>query len=287
MKEEPPAFCKPGVCFLLKRKMVILHLNFAAFGSGTRGGNYARYNATYLIMNALGYNLSMNYGNQKAHETDIMLRDGKVVLPCYDREVFTAYLETMHTIYSEGLMEKDYYTLDKDTTKAHLTSGMYGVFSEVPGLYGGVEFGSQWFGGTPLTSEYNETPFWPNYTGQTIGQFVISADTEYPELCVALADYFYGDARTLVAYGPSVNQSDIFLDKTTGWYYDAEQATRLTAEYEANADKYNAPNYYFYEKIHLWYPDTFVLKLLADNELQKLGADEYVQYYSDYYASIQ
>ena len=219
------------------------------------GGNYARYNATYLIQNALGYNLSMNYSNQKSHETDIMLRNGEIVLPCYDREVFPTYIDILHTMHEEGLMEKDYYTLDKDTTKAHVAAGIYGVFSEVPGIYSSLEYGSEWFGGIPLTSEFNDTPFWPNYTGQTIGGFVVSAKTQYPELCVALADNIFDPVYSdFFGYGPSVNQPEYFLGKTSGWYLDTNSFERITQTYLDNADQYSHFNYWRYENIKCWYP---------------------------------
>ena len=222
------------------------------------GGNYARYNATYLIQNALGYNLSMDYSNQKSHETDIMLRDGKVVLPCYDREVFPTYIQTLHTMYEEGLMEKDYYTLDKDTTKAHVAAGIYGVFSEVPAIYSSVEYGSQWFGGIPLTSEFNDTPFWPGFTGQKIGGFVISAATKYPELCVAFADHVYDpEFAYMIGDGPSVNQSEYFLDKTTGWFLNQDDMVIVTQDYLDTIDQYSAYIYWKYQHINLWYPSCF------------------------------
>lgn len=225
------------------------------------GGNYARYNATYLILNALGYNLSMDYSNQKGHETFIMLRDGEVVLPCYDREVFPKYLEVMHTMYEEGLMEQDYYTLDKDTTKAHLAAGQYGVFSEVPAIYTSLEFGSQFFGVLPLTSEYNDTPFWPNYTGQRIGNFVVSAETEYPELCIALADHIVSEEyrRMFAVGGPNVTQTDYLLGKTSGYYYSEEYGDYVTQDYIDNKDQYSAYNYWKFENIMMWMPDTFMV----------------------------
>ena len=242
------------------------------------GGNYARYNPTYLIMNALGYNISMDYSNQKSHETDIAVRNGQVVLPAYDREAFPTYLETMHTIYSEGLMEQDFYTLEKDTCKAHLSSGMYGVFSEVPGLYGGDEFGRQWWGAIPMTSAYNDTPFWPNYTSQRIGEFAISADTEYPELCVALADYFYmPSARLLPLFGPNINQPDIQLG-FDGWYTDPETKEKTYADYLAHADEYEAINYYVYAKYNLWMSDSFVCAFDSD-ELDENG-NSTIKYYN-------
>ena len=79
------------------------------------GGNYARYNATYLIMNALGFNLSLGglSADQKSHETDIGLRNGEITLFSYDKEMLPVYLEFMNTLYEEGLMEPDYYTLER------------------------------------------------------------------------------------------------------------------------------------------------------------------------------
>lgn len=221
------------------------------------GGNYARYNPTYLILNALGYNISQVANEYSGgEETLIALRDGEVVMPAYDREAFPAYLETMHTLYTEGLMEQDFYTLDKDTTKAHLTSGMYGVFSEVPGIYGGGEFGQAWWGGIPLTSEYNDTPFWPSQDSASVGGFAISADTEYPELCVAFADFFFADGNhELPLSGPSCDRSE-YLCGFEG-YHMGEDSQKTWDDYEANADDYESVTFYRYEKYCLWAPYTF------------------------------
>lgn len=225
------------------------------------GGNYARYNATYFILNALGFNHTQNSGQQRSFDTDIMLRNGKIVMPAYDREMLPVYLEFMRTLYEEGLMEQDYWTLDKETTKAHLVSGRYGTFSEIPGLYGGIEFGQQWFGVQPLTSEYNATPFWPNYSQHYIGAAVVSAKTEHPELCVAFLDHFYGeDVYRMFTNngntGPSVNQPELWLDKTTGWFLN-ENGEHVTQEYLDNASNYSAYIYWKYENLYLWSPNSF------------------------------
>lgn len=228
------------------------------------GGNYARYNATYLILNALGFNYSMDSTEQKSHETEIALRNGEVTLICYDKEVFPKYLEVMHTIYSEKLMEQDYYTLDKETTKAHLAAGTYAVFSEKPFLYGGNEFGQQWWGGIPLTSEFNDTPFWCNYSDGYIGNYVISAETEYPELCVAFADYWFADGnRRLVSWGPSINQQDILLGESCGWYWHEDYGLTFD-DYLANKEAYQALQYWRFENISLWMDGSFVVSRPGD-----------------------
>ena len=226
------------------------------------GGNYARYNATYLIMNALGFNLSLGglSADQKSHETDIGLRNGEITLFSYDKEMLPVYLEFMNTLYEEGLMEPDYYTLEKDTCKAHLTSGMYAVFSEVPGLYGGVEFGTQWWGGKPLTSELNDTAFYPSNNTYAIGNFAVSADTEYPELCVAFADLFFGqgELNRLLNGGPSVNQVEKYgLGVITqGWFYDYENGYTVYKDYLDVKEQYTNENYWVFGTLKAWYPNT-------------------------------
>ena len=243
------------------------------------GGNYARYNATYLILNALGFNYSMDSTEQKSHETEIALRNGEVTLICYDKEVFPKYLETMHTIYSEKLMEQDYYTLDKETTKAHLAAGMYALFSEKPFLYGGEEFGQQWWGGIPLTSEYNDTPFWCNYSDGYIGNYAISAETKYPELCVALADYLLSDdVRNLLYWGPSVNQPELLLGESCGWYWDDEFGGRTYVDYMNNKDAYQALQYWRFENIEIWLESAFRFVRVGDSYLDENGVDRSVDY---------
>ena len=238
------------------------------------GGNYARYNATYLIQNALGFNISLASSEQKSHETDIGLYKGEVSLFSYNKEILPAYLEFMHTMYEEGLMEQDYYTLDKETTKAHLTAGKYAVFSEVPSLYGGLEFGAEFWGGLPLTSEYNDTPFWPSNDFYKTGGFCVSADTEYPELCVAFADLFYGEGemnKLLNGNGPSVTDVTNGLglgNLTEGWYYDWETNSKNYKEFEKVKDEYSNQNYWVFENVTFWKDGAF------ENSYLKWSTDE-------------
>ena len=238
------------------------------------GGNYARYNATYLIQNALGFNISLASSEQKSHETDIGLYKGEVSLFSYNKEILPAYLEFMHTMYEEGLMEQDYYTLDKETTKAHLTAGKYAVFSEVPSLYGGLEFGAEFWGGLPLTSKYNDTPFWPSNDFYKTGGFCVSADTEYPELCVAFADLFYGEGemnKLLNGNGPSVTDVTNGLglgNLTQGWVYDWETNSKNYKEFEKVKDEYSNQNYWVFENVTFWKDGAF------ENSYLKWSTDE-------------
>ena len=256
------------------------------------GGNYARYNATYLIMNALGFNYTMGgeTANQRSHEYDIGLRNGEVTLFGYDKEMLPVYLDIMSAIYKEGLMHPDYYTLEKDATKALLSSGTFSVFSEVPGLYGGPEFGQQWWGGVPMTSELNDTPFYPSNKTYTTGNWCISADTEYPELCVALADLFAihdpknENLASMIDKKPSVEQimadPHLGLGKTVGWHWDAEANRGVYPEWEENKAGYDDQNYWVFENMTCWYNGSFQITW-ADEGLDDEFGNQAVFYDKD------
>lgn len=226
------------------------------------GGNYERYNATYLIQNALGFciNLTNPSQDQVSHETEIGLYNGEVTLFSYDKTLLPAYLEFMHTLYTEELMDPDYYTVDKSTVRNYLKAGKYAVFTEVPGLNGGAEFGQQWWGGVPLTSQLTDTPFWPNSRQYTTGGYCIRATTEYPELCVTLADLFFcsDDIGRLMNSTPSVNDTD-YLFGRTGWHYDTEKEMRVHEDSYWDMS-YSAP---YVEIYRLWSSTNFSVSFLS------------------------
>ena len=77
------------------------------------GGSESYYTNIFMyILNALGYVTNTAYG------TDIALRNGEVVLPIADREAYGELLKVMNTLYEEGLIHPDFYTMDKNTSKA-------------------------------------------------------------------------------------------------------------------------------------------------------------------------
>ena len=165
----------------------------------------------------------------------------------------------MRTLYAEGLMDPDFYSVDKDTVKDHLKAGKYAVFSEVPGLYGGAEFGAQWWGGMPLTSSLNDAPFWPSGENYTTGGYCISAKTEYPELCVALADLFFcnNDIGRILNTTPSVNDTQYLFGQFRGWYYDAEKGEKISEDYYDFS--FSRPPFHIYR---LWPYSSFCVSFL-------------------------
>lgn len=165
------------------------------------GGSWASYNPSKYILNALGYLI----GSDGMYSAAV--RDSKVVLPVADREAFGEYLTFMHKCYEEGLIHPDFCTMDGDTTKALVSEGVFGALTD--SLYGNIEddvIMESWWGGYPLTSEYNDTQQWLVSGQITYGGAVITSACEEPELAAAFLDLpFSQGGYNKCTYGPSVD----------------------------------------------------------------------------------
>lgn len=131
----------------------------------------------------------------------------EVVIPCME-ENYAEYLKYYNMLYTEGLIHKDFYTIDVATQRALIAEGKCPVvYDYAPSTFGGLS--GDWYVAAPLTSEYCDIPvvaqgdvFYNPYT-------FISADTEYPELCVRILDYLYSDEGSLYEnYGPMAGSDD-------------------------------------------------------------------------------
>lgn len=148
---------------------------------------------TPYILNAFGY-IGLNsdaYGIKPA------LRNGEVVIPAYDIGTYQEFLKLMNQYYNDGIINSNFFTMDTVEPQAQATGGQNILIRE-PALYMGIETWENWIAGYPLTSEWNAEPQVGAPAYITTGNFVISADTKYPELCMRFADIYYGtDCRKL------------------------------------------------------------------------------------------
>ena len=195
------------------------------------GGSAASTNPGALILIAMGYLTSDSWGLTPC------LRNGEVVIPAGDRELFGEYLSIMHDLWSEGLIEEDFFTLDGNAVNARMAQNEYGVFGQVAYLTLPNSF-QDWWHVEPLTSEWNATQQWPtksinlDSTATTIstGNFVITTACPEEKLAAALrfADWFYNENSTnfgLSWWGPSaefISANDISYGITQGWVMDPE-----------------------------------------------------------------
>ena len=216
------------------------------------GGTANSNSPLVYVLNAFGYNTTNSRGE------GICLRDGKVVLPVADREAYGAYLEYMNTLYTEGLIHPDFFTMDSTTSNAIISEGKAGFVAQAPFVY--LSDVSSWWGAKALTSDYNNEAFWPaTMSAVSTGGFVVSANCEEPELALAFADWFFTEEHyEMSGSGPSENQTD-YLGNVAGFHIDEETKVETFPEFAENPDKYASKNDYVVKEIMLWGFKTFGL----------------------------
>ncbi|MBO5322512.1 MAG: extracellular solute-binding protein [Oscillospiraceae bacterium] len=149
----------------------------------------------YFLLNALGYVTNNNYG------IDPAMRNGEVVIPAYDLDVYQEFLKLMHQFYVDGIVPKNLFTTNDTEQIAQLQNGAVGMYHDEVHATGYKNY-KAWTAAQPLTSQWSSTAVTttPNRV-RANGGFVISADTEYPELCMRIADMWYNyttdDCRAL------------------------------------------------------------------------------------------
>ena len=185
------------------------------YGSDSSATASSAVNPCYPILNALGYVTKDAYGLSPA------LRDGKVVLPAGD-EYYLHFLEIMKMLYDEGLVSQDMFTMDSDQFKALALENKLGAIGEAPIVYY-PDTWNEWESLRPLTSEYSDVKQWGNSGYFSIGHFVISADTKYPELLVRMGDWCLTDDGNVFCWGGPQKGVDDDMGLCGGWYIDEDK----------------------------------------------------------------
>jgi len=141
----------------------------------------------YFLLNALGYVTNNNYGIEPA------IRNGEVVIPAYDLDVYQEFLKLMHRFYEDGIIPKNIFTTNDTEQIAQLQNGAVGMYHDEVHATGYKNY-KAWTAAQPLTSQWSSTAVTttPNRV-RANGGFVISADTQYPELCMRIADLWYNN----------------------------------------------------------------------------------------------
>jgi len=207
-------------------------------------GKYTGWNSIYRY-------LLMACGFVGSNRTDdfpgggINMRNGKVVLPCADREGWEGFVKTLKLWYDEGLVHPEYITGDSSAIDAIISAGETGYVTVPPFIWVGSEPDrlGEWWGAPPLTSAWCDQPGVPS-NAITNGKpnHVITTACEELELALAFFDWFFHR-------GPSTSQQNYWW-QNSGPFVGTElaekypQFTRI-----AEADKYgtmtpeDAPSY--------------------------------------------
>lgn len=158
------------------------------------GGGMDNNNLSWFLLNALGYNV-----NENGYGTKVTLRDGQVVIPVYDMEVFQEYLKLMNQFWNDGIIAPTYFTIDSTEVNAQVLNGNTAMYNNTVYILGTDLDQTDWASCKPLTSDWQDTPEIPAASPVGVGGFAISADTKYPELCMRLADAFYNNDTDMCA----------------------------------------------------------------------------------------
>lgn len=131
-----------------------------------------------------------------------------VVVPCL-QDKYAEYVKVLHTMYSEGLLHPDYYTMDSTAARALMAENKVAVIGEWAPYVSIPERFEDFICGTPLSSEWSETPVVTQSNAYSMGVTYISADTEYPEVCMRFLDYLYSPEGSVYSqYGCPADSED-------------------------------------------------------------------------------
>lgn len=145
-----------------------------------------RWNLLNGLFRAMGWISMGNDWMQPARDAET----GEFVVPIMEQEKAVYLLQYLKDLRDNGLMEEDYYTIGDDKCAARISEGKYaftvywaGWTVTEPDLW-------DWMSMAPLTSAYNSVPNFDMGNACYNGNFVVNADTKYPELCTYIGDYY-------------------------------------------------------------------------------------------------
>ena len=176
---------------------------------------------------------------------------------------YKEYLKYMNRLYSEGLLEQEYLTIDKATSSARVKDGLCLFNDDMQNVEGSdfasgvIEIDQVW----PLTSDFNDVRHTRAFNFASFGGGMMSAKTKYPEAIARLVDCWY--AKEEIVEGCGII-SESFINGIYGedFWYETEENGDYTlvvnipdwSELTVQADylaKYVKPKHSFGAKISL------------------------------------
>lgn len=154
----------------------------------------------------------------------VQVNDNKVSYSFTDPG-FRGYLEFMHKLYADGLIDQEIFSQSKEQLQAKGQDDRLGVFQEwysyfITGRDESEAINDPMF--APLTSEYQKDPVMPIVTGIKRGSFAISSKNPSPEAALRWIDTFYTkEGFDYLYYGPEGSYWVWNDDKTVKEYSDA------------------------------------------------------------------
>jgi putative aldouronate transport system substrate-binding protein len=180
------------------------------------GGSFAFDNPYHFILAALGFVVSSSDTAAPA------LKNGKVEIPA-GSPAYRDFLVFMHRLYSEGLMDENFFTSDSTQVNAMLAEKRAGtstttIYTALPRL----EDFSQYEALSPLTSPVNSKKVIQK-SAQVSIMDAMSAKTKYPEVSMRLMDYLYLREGNIYSWnGPTALYKTDTLGLLEGFMYSED-----------------------------------------------------------------
>ncbi|MBO0993328.1 extracellular solute-binding protein [Bacillus sp. SD088] len=117
-------------------------------------------------------------------------------------EQYKEFLEYLHKLYSEELIEQNVYSIDHMQYLANQKEGKYGsIIWYSPMQIMGENLGGQYISLPQLEGPHGDK-IWTTFSDAVLnpGAFLITSENEYPEATVRWIDHFYGDEGLLLFF---------------------------------------------------------------------------------------
>ena len=188
-----------------------------------------------VVFSYLGfYGADETYGNQPA------IKDGAITLPAFTPE-YREYLEFFHTLYTEGLISSEYFTMDGQTRQALAKERNFLVYAaNVAEISDNPEIFRQYTTLPPIVFDEGVAPVASVTIPYACNRVWASAKTEHPEEVAALLDLLYEDeAMMYYWYGPVLEDPLGIMDEA--WQIN-EDGTDLVHAQVGNGKLYATLN---------------------------------------------
>lgn len=221
------------------------------------------------IWNALGFyatNATQTYG------TAFSIKNEEIVLPAYTPEA-KEFLQILKTMYDEGLVSPDYFTLDQDTNRGLVSTGAVGIFGDST-LQPAENNWQAWDALSPLASDVNDIRVASINFGYSIGTYA-SSKTQYPELVAQIVDYMYTDEAAVFYQTGPMKGSEDEVDGN-GWWV-REDGVVTNALIESNPTytltNGNTANYYINGRFDNYESHRYVMAGVEREQMYKTIKD--------------
>lgn len=260
---------------------VLYKFKNAYAGSIPLGGGFDYANPGSIILNALGVITTDSKGEKAA------VRNGEIIIPAGDKDVWTAYVKLMAQYYTDGIIDPDFYTLDNVQAAADASAGNVGVIAEIDPFVvcPDQSMYSQYTCLAPLTSDLCSEAFAAKNCVYSNGGCYVSVKAENMEVIMRWADWMLTSEGTNAAWvGANKNDKEMMLDGWGGWYVN-DKYSRVDVErvdVEGGTDKYPNAVVYLRSKVAGFDMGSIGTTISENVYRQSLSNLEILDYYDQY-----